>query len=327
MLVVRHASFAQSAPPTGNGPYAAPLAAAYADLTNAATKIVTDNHLNGARTVIYDPQTFSSLSSYQAAVEQLRLAMTKLCLPPAGGVVLPLIAVTADIGGAASGLAALLAAITPTYAIQGQSVSFDNTALIAAFAHVAGDAVIFPGYLPPAAKHRDDLLCGQQDSSSSVVDLWYGALKAASDLAAKAASSAAADKPILQAKVDAFQKVADSFVAIDKGPSMLSKLLVVESLLRQVPDKTSVHVIDLRLDAAGIDTKTRTILFWKSTKFNSTVMAHYTLLRLCKDGNEIDVQRVTTDNVTILSKVKNHDKFATSVAPAGTINGPHSGNQ
>lgn len=319
-LAIGNSIAAWAAAPSG-GPYSAPLAAAYADLTNAATRIVNDNGLSGTTIVIYDAQTIATLSSYQSAVEQLRSAMTKLCPASSGGFTAHVVP-SLDVGGAASGLAALLQAVTPAYSIQGQSITFDNTALIAAFARAAGNNVIFPAYLSPAAKHDNILSCEQSASSLSVADLWFATAKAASDLvkSAAAAPNEAAKKP-LQDKLDAFQKVSDSFIASDKGPSTLSKLLIAESLLRQIPDKSTVKVIDLKLDSVGIDSTVKTVLFWKSTQFTCTVMAHYTLMNLSKDGTVIDLKPYKTDSVIILSKVKDADKFGTSVDPAGLING------
>jgi hypothetical protein len=318
-LLSTASGYAQNTAAAGNGPYAGPVTAAYADLANAATQIVTDAGLSKTPTVIYDATTFSSLSAYQAAVEQLRVSMTRLC--PAPSIRTEAVALSLDFGGAASGLAALLAAVTPAFAIQGQSVTFDNTALIAAFAHADGDMVIFPAYLPPAAK-QSNVACGTQGSSSSVVDLWYGALAAASALAATLPSATTDDaKKAIQARLDAFQKVADAFLAVDKGPSMLSKLLTAESLLRKVPDGQAIKVIDLRLDSVGIDSTTRTVLFWRSTKFNSAVMAHYTVLNFSRTGSSIDLQAVKSNNVAVFSRANNADKFVVPVKPAGNVNG------
>ncbi len=315
-------SSAQPAAATGNGPYAAPLAAAYADLTNAANKIVAAGDLHAKVVVIYDQPTFATLASYPVTIDQLRLAMRGLCPAVPEAQLVPAL----DIGGALQGLTGLLNTLTPNYAIQGQAVTFDNTALIAALAHQIGSSVIFPAYLMPAAT-RNTLDCGNYSSSVSVADLWVAAVARAAVVAMNAASMPdstdlqKAAKKAVQDKVDKFQKLADSFLATDKGPSALSKLLVAESLLRQVQGSSPVKVIDLKLDAAGVDSTTRTILWWKSTKFNCTVMAHYTLMNMSYDGHSIDLTPFATDGVDILSRLPDEGGFATSEYPLGQING------
>lgn len=313
-LVLGSAGVAQTAAASGNGPYAAPLTSAYADLSAAARKIVNDNSLSGAVVVLYDAQTFATLSAYPAAVEQLRSSMSKLCAATPGQFGSRLVP-SLDFGGAASGLTALLGAVTPQYAIQGQSVTFDNTALLAAFVHAAGDNVIIPAYLMPAPQRGNVLTCEQESqwkASNSVADLWAGGAKAWSDTA-KSVAAAPNDvaKKALQERVDSYQKVADLFIApaSDKGPAPLAKLLMVESLLRQIPDGKPAKVIDLKLDAAGIDSTTRTVLFWRSTKFSSTVMAHYTLMNLTKDGTAVELKPYKTDSVVILNRVKDAEKY------------------
>jgi hypothetical protein len=102
---------------------------------------------------------------------------------------------------------------------------------------------------------------------------------------------------------------------------MLSKLLTAESLLRKVPDGQAIKVIDLRLDSVGIDSTTRTVLFWRSTKFNSAVMAHYTVLNFSRTGSSIDLQAVKSNNVAVFSRANNADKFVVPVKPAGNVNG------
>lgn len=317
--------FAQTAPASGSGPYAAPLAATYSDLTNAAKKIVDATNLKNQRVVIYDQPTFSTLSSYQVALDQLRRAMESLCQPVSGA---RAELVTLDIGGAASGLGALITALTPGYAIQGQAVTFDNTALLAAFAHAVGNQVIFPTYLAPAAQ-KQHLTCAAPqgyETSSSVADLWYASLAQAAILAGQAAAmpettdAEKARKKAVQDRVDKFQKIADALVAIDKGPSALSKLLTAETLLDLIRGQSSVSVIDLRLDGAGNDSFTKTFLWWKWTRFNSTVMAHYTKMAMSYDGKTITLRPETTNSVIILSRVASEPKFGTSEAPLGAIN-------
>jgi hypothetical protein len=259
---------------SGTGPYAAPGAAAYQIIDNAAYKIVADNGLNGKTVVIYDPQLFGLVSTYQTTVEHLRKTMKAICPAAAGAE--RAIAPTLDIGAAASGLAALLTALTPSYAIQGQALPFDTSALIAAFAKEAGVNVVFPAYLLPAAK-MNDVTCksdSETENTSSLVDLWYGAAAQVSPLQSAIQAERDPDKKkALRDKLDAYLKIAETYLAIDKGTSMLAKLLVVESLIRLVPANGGVSVIDLKLDAVGMESITRTWLGTKKTSFASSVLA------------------------------------------------------
>ena len=132
-----------------------------------------------------------------------------------------------------------------------------------------------------------------------------------------------AKKKALQDKVDTYQKVAETYVTIDKGTSLLAKLLVVESLLRTA-GVTDVPVIDLKLDAVGMESVTRTWLGTKKVSFAASVLAHYTLLTLTKTAGTFTLTPSRTDLVSIYLKVPNEDKFASSVAPRGVINGPNS---
>jgi hypothetical protein len=313
---------------SGSGPYAAPSAAAYSILENAAHKIVADNPAIKSKTVVlYDQQTFGMISTYQTAVEHMRKTLKALCQAPSVETPKALIP-TLDIGGAASGLAALVTALTPSYAIQGQALPFDNSTLVAAFAKEVGANVVYPGYLLPAGK-QTDVTCQKVDDATSLVDLWYGAAAQAATLRAeidKITGTTDADKAkkkALQDKVDTYQKVAETYVAIDKGTSLLAKLLVVESLLRTA-GVTDVPVIDLKLDAVGMESVTRTWLGTKKVSFAASVLAHYTLLTLTKTAGTFTLTPSRTDLVSIYLKVPNEDKFASSVTPRGVINGPNS---
>jgi hypothetical protein len=241
----------------GTGPYAAPSAAAYQIIENAAYKIVTDNNLSGQTVIIYDPQLFGLVSTWQAAVEHMRKTMKAVCLPTP--IVENAFVPSLDIGSAASGLAALVTALTPAYAIQGQALPFDNSALIAAFAKQAGKKVVFPAYLFPAARTQDVTCKSDIDNTSSLADLWYGGAAQVPVLQSAIQAETNADrKKALQNKLDAYMKVAESYLTIDKGTSMLAKLLVVENLIRLVPADGAVSVIDLKLDAVGMESVTRT---------------------------------------------------------------------
>ena len=233
-----------------------------------------------------------------------------------------------DIGTAASGLAALVTALTPSYAIQGQALPFDNSALVAAFAKEAGVKTVLPAYLVPAGKQHD-VACGGQAGSTSLVDLWYGAAvqadKLRNDIESISGTTDAdkAKKQALQRKVDTYVKIAESYLAVEKSTSLLAKLLVVESLTRLASGST-LSVIDLKLDAVGMESITRTWVGTKKTNFACSVLAHYTLLELTTNSSAISLKPVTTDMVNILLKIPNEDKFGTSVTPRGVINGPNS---
>lgn len=83
------------------------------------------------------------------------------------------------------------------------------------------------------------------------------------------------------AKLEAYQKGRGSYLAADKTPSLLSRLLVAENLLdaiNEAPRET--RMIDLRLDGTGFDSTSRQVLFWKTTTFSANAMAHYYLFEL-----------------------------------------------
>jgi hypothetical protein len=137
----------------GSGPYAGPSVGAYALVANAAEKIVADNHLKGQRVVIYDAQVFSLLPTYQTAVLHLRQTMKGVCATTMSTEVF--LVPSLDIGGAASGLAALLNAVTPAYAVQGQALPFDNSALVAAFAKQAALVWFTPDIFYPQLRRAN----------------------------------------------------------------------------------------------------------------------------------------------------------------------------
>jgi hypothetical protein len=88
----------------------------------------------------------------------------------------------------------------------------------------------------------------------------------------------------------------------------------VERLLRLIP-ANGLAVIDLKLDAVGMESVTRTWFGTRKTGFACSVEAHYTLLSLTRDG--MDLQR--TDTVNIFLKVPDEDKSLTSVTLTGIV--------
>lgn len=318
---------APSAGATGGGPYTVPDAAAYAILDNAANTIFSNNknYFSGP-IIIYDSATFGLIPQYESAVQHLHKTLASMCpVPPAGEH--PQIALgPVDVGSAASGLAALVTAFTPAYTIQGQALTFKNSALVAAFAHQAGGKVVFPAYLLPPSKTKD-LTCDESPGSSSLVDLWSAAAAQAAELRHQIANNtgttqAGKDKSAaLQKKLDAYSTVAETYLAVDKGASLLSRLLVVESLTRFATD-AGATVIDLDLDAVGMESTTRTWIGFKKTSFACNVAAHYTILQFTEHKPEaIALTPLKTDLVNILLKVPDQDKFGSSVSPMGLING------
>jgi hypothetical protein len=318
---------ASSAPGSaaGTGLFVAPSSAAYADLTNAADQMFADfkRTFPAASTVIlYDQPTFSAIPYYQSAVYQVDQVFRAICKAeqPAAGGEQKAFSLTLDPGSAASGLAALIALTVPSYSIQGQAVSIDNTALISAFAQAAKTAglnVINPVYLLPAApqKGRPPLKCG--DTTTSFAQLWA----ATTDEATKAQKLPTADKSPLKDALAAYAKVRDTLLASDKGPPLLGKLLMVEALANLVTDPQSVAVVDMRLDGVGIDSTTRTVLWWRTTRFSSNVLAHYYLLSVQGSGKDFSLALAKAGSVNIMTKDVNQKYFASCSAPAGQING------
>ena len=74
----------------------------------------------------------------------------------------------------------------------------------------------------------------------------------------------------------------DGYLASDKGNSTYSKLTVAETLwnLLNAKDGKTPVILDMKLDSAGIDSTTTTVLFWKTTKFSDNLLAHYFLFTI-----------------------------------------------
>ncbi len=307
----------------------APTSAAYALLTNAANQIVTDAHASipkATTLVIYDQATFGNMAYYPSALGQLKSSMGHICdaiTPPAPGTVTNF-SVSVDAGSSASALASLIGLTLPAYAIQGQAVTIDNTALIASVEAVAQAApysmnVINPAYLLPATQ-QSPLDCKSKNylKSSSVADLWAALADQAGILRAKRGSDTDAAS---KAALAEYQKILDTYLAADKGLPLLSKLLLVESLVFSV-DPSTVAVIDMRLDGVGIDSTSRTILWWRSTKFSSNVLAHYAILSVRRSDDKMSLTLVKPGYVNFMLKDVNQKGLRSSVQPLGNIN-PH----
>jgi hypothetical protein len=177
LLSVLAPAFAQAGTAAqGSGLLVAPSAAAYADLVNAAKRIVQDNPgLSGKTVVIFDAQAFGLIPTYQTSLQLMKDAMRSLCAVETPGLIAHALVPSLDIGGAASGLAALLQALSPAYAIQGQGLTFDNNALIAAFAKAIQPApVIIPAYLVPASPPLQPSSCQAAPASDSLAAVWHG---------------------------------------------------------------------------------------------------------------------------------------------------------
>jgi hypothetical protein len=313
----------------GSGPYAVPSAAAYALLANAAREVVTKASVKDKDVAIYDAQVFGAIPAYQVAILHLQKTMKAMCpAKEASGPFTAALVPSVDLGGAASGLAALITALTPSYAIQGQAISFDNSTFVAAVSKEVGSRVTIPSYLLPATKDKD-VKCGTEEKSFSLADLWYSAAAQASELRKQMSEIKGTDKEVeakkkpIQDQLDAYGKVAEGYLAIDKGTSLLSKLLVVESLVKAIPG-TGYTVLDLKLDAVGMEAVTRTWVGFKTTSFSCSVLAHYTVLTLTKTGGTLELKFVKTDTINLLASVKDEGKFATSsktVPFQGQING------
>ena len=233
-----------------------------------------------------------------------------------------------DLGTAASGLAELIGAVTPAYTVQGQPLPFDNTALVAAFAQQAGVHVVLPTYLLPATP--SPLACESADASSSVADLWLGAALQASRVRTQAAQITGnsdadnARRKTLQTLLDSYTSATDPYLVVDKGPALLGRLLVAETLIK-LATPAGARVIDLKLDAVDTESSTRTWFGSKKTNFASGVMAHYTLFNFTVDpSNAASLTFAKADLVNILVKVPDEDKFGSSVKPIGQINAPSS---
>lgn len=318
--------FAQAPVPSGTGLYVAPTSAAYADLTNAARAILADLQSNfpTAQTyIIYDQQTFAAIPYYESALNLVRNSLKKIWLAEGKSCGLRSNALDlTGLGTAASGLASLIAVTLPSYAIQGQSVTLDTSALIAAFAAAASSSVpprtvILPAYLLPAtASGRPLQSCNEFDASDSLADLWSAAATEASN----AQLLPAATKDPLKTALDDYQKLRDVFLASDKGVPLLGKLLIVEGLAKLIVNPAQLAVVDMKLDAVGIDSTTRSVLWWRTTRFSANVMAHYSLLSVQGSGHGFALALKKPGYVNIVTQNVDPKRFSSSVAPAGKIN-------
>jgi hypothetical protein len=312
---------AQSATPAaGNGVVAAPSAAAYANLTLASNKMIDDLRASmpqATTVILYDAPTFSAVPYYLSAMDLVRSAAKSVCSAESKPAIGPrAIAPTLDIGSAASGLASLIQVTLPAYAIQGQTLVLDNSALVGSFATAAkyaGLNVINPAYLLPAVSQHT-LQCGSLDSTQSLADLW----KFTSAEASKAHSLPNADKKPLKDALDGYQKMRDIFLASDKGPPLLSRALTVETLGQTLDAPSTVAAIDMRLDVVDIDSTTRTVLWWRKTRFSVNVAAHYWIFSTVGKGAQFGVKLVQPGYVNILKKDVNEKDFGTVSGSAGT---------
>jgi hypothetical protein len=306
-------SYAQSATPAaGNGVVAAPTAAAYADLTIASDKMLADlkyavPHANTV--ILYDGPTFSAVPYYAGALDLVRTSAKLICSSASvSGARAPrTIVPTLDVGTAASGLASLIQVTLPSYAINGQALVLDNSALIGSFATAAksrGFTVVNPSYLLPAVSQHT-LECGKLDATQSLADLW----NFASTEASHARTLPNADKKPLKDALDGYQKLRDVFLAADKGPPLLSRVLTVETLGRTLESPSMVAAIDMRLDAVDIDSTTRTVLWWRKTKFSVNVAAHYWLFSAHGKGEQFALKLEQPGYVNILRKDINEKGF------------------
>ncbi len=303
----------------GTGLYVAPASGAYSLLANVSNKMLMDiqARVPGVQAVVlYDQATFGNVPYYVSAVDQIKIALRSLCGVPGTHVegIGP-----ADLGTAASGLAALINVTLPSYAINGQAITtIDTSALAGVFATVAragSVAVINPVYLMPA-KAAGGGSCGNYETIQSIATLWTLAALEARRLAATAAATVEPGKSALAQ----FQKLNDVYLAADKGMPLLSKLLIVESLLFSITDPGHTAVIDMKLDGAGIDSTTRTILWWRSTRISSNVLAHYSILKVERDGSRLTLTLDKPGYANFMMKNVDQKRFAGSLAPIGDIN-------
>lgn len=321
-VLVSAPASAQSAAAAGTGLYVAPSSAAYGLLANAAGKILADARASVPDlevVVIYDQATFGSVPYYPSAVEQIKSVLSSLCgntgANHANAFAL------GDAGAAASGLAALIGVTLPSYAINGQALTtIDTTALVGVFASVAkGDphpiAVINPAYLLPAVS-AGNVTCRNYPESQSVASLWALAAVEAHRLEGTPAANAEPGKSALAR----YQKVSDVYLAADKGVPLLSKLLVVESLLYSIADPAHTAVVDMKLDGAGIESTTMTVLWFRSTRVSSNVLAHYSILKVRKAGSGLALTLDKPGYANYMMKNVKLKRVGSSVMPAGTIN-------
>jgi hypothetical protein len=114
--------------------------------------------------------------------------------------------------------------------------------------------------------------------------------------------------------------LSDVYLAADKGMPLLSKLLIVESLLDSIADPLHTAVIDMKLDGAGIDSTTRTILWWRSTKISFNVLAHYSILKVDLDGDRLALTLAKPGYANFMIKDMDQQRFAGSLISAGDLN-------
>jgi len=292
-LILTAAALAVRADAQGSGVIAAPTAAAYQELTNASYKMLKDLTavLPQTRTVVlYDPNIFSVIPYYLSTTDLVRSAAAGLCGTQTAGAAAPRsLGATLDIGEAAVGLAGLIQLTIPTYASQGQALPLDNSALVGSFAtaaRTAGYVVINPAYLLPAVS-QSNLSCQNARTSNSLSDLW----KFASSQAGKQSAGPA---------LDAFQKMRQALTASDKGAPLLGRVLAAESLARALDKPDQVAVIDMRLDAADIDSTTKSVLWWRKAKFSANIAAHYWIFSVQGEGKQFGIHLVAPGYVNIL---------------------------
>jgi len=291
-LILTAAALAVRADAQGNGVIAAPTAAVYQELTNASYKMLKDLTavLPQARTVVlYDANLFSVVPYYLSTTDLVRTAAVSLCGSQGGAGAPRSIGASLDIGEAAVGLAGLIQLTVPTYTTQGQALPLDNSALVASFAtaaRTAGYVVVNPAYLLPAVS-QTNLNCQSARSSSSLADLW----KFANSEAGKQAASPA---------LEGFQKMRQVLTASDKGAPLLGRVLTAESLARASEKPDEVAVIDMRLDAADIDSTTKSVLWWRKAKFSASLAAHYWIFSVRGEGEQFGIQLVAPGYVNIL---------------------------
>jgi hypothetical protein len=293
----------------------APTASAYNDLKRVAETIRDENAgtFSGATIIIYDAQAFGAIGMYPGSVQQLRTAMRSMCDLTEPGLVSAEAAsdVLSGAGTAASGLAALINAVTPAFAIQGQAFTIDNNALIAAFIRTVGQEVVIPAYLP-AATPSTVPSCGDAQKSGSFTSLWVSAEAESFRVKAKInAAKTDSEKKALQTALDSYQAMRDGYLSTDKGASLYSKMSLAETLdniLRPAANNRPL-IIDMKIDAAGIDSTTQTILFWRSTKFSDNVLVHYFVYAF-EPGNKLHLKNANI--VTIVTQDKDLKDYLTA---------------
>lgn len=298
-LILTAAALAVRTDAQGNSVIAAPTAAAYQELTNASYKMLKDltAALPQARTIVlYDPNIFSVIPYYQSTTDLIRAAAGNICASSSGTFSPRTISPALDIGEAAVGLAGLIQLTVPTYSAQGQNLPLDNSALVGNFAtaaRTAGYVVINPAYLLPAVS-QSSLTCQTARTSNSLADLW------------KFANSEAATQP----QNTSFQKMRDALTSSDKGAPLLGRVLAAESLARALDKPAEVAVIDMRLDAADIDSTTKSVLWWRKAKFSANIAAHYWIFSVQGEGKQFGIQLIAPGYVNILRSNVDLSTFA-----------------